>query len=63
MNFSLFFNENANKNVRVTMTDGEFFEGQLHTYISEVDNYPDPESIVVSSIELFTNEIKEISII
>lgn len=63
MNFSLFFNENANKNVRVTMTDGEIFEGQLHTYISEIDNDPDPESIVVSSIELFTNEIKEISIV
>lgn len=62
MNYSKFFEQYAGKNVKVTMTDGEVFRGELFGYISAEDNDPEPESIVVGRTELYTNEIKEIII-
>lgn len=63
MNYAKFYKENAGKQVRVEMKDGEFFSGELFAYISAADNEPDPESVVVNRIELFTNEISSIEVI
>lgn len=53
--------EAVGKNVRITMTDGEIFEGRAYDYMSAYDNEPDPESITVSpGIELFAPEIAKI---
>ncbi len=62
MNYCKLFNEHAGKNVKVIMTNGEVFEGELFAYISAADNEPDPESIVVGSTELFTNEIQSVEL-
>lgn len=62
MNCSKLFKEHAGKAVKVIMTDGEVFEGELFAYISPEDNEPDPESIVVGRTELFTNEIQSIKV-
>lgn len=62
MNFSKLFKEYAGKTVKVVMTDGEVFEGELFAYISSEDNEPEPESIVVGRTELFTNEIKTMEV-
>lgn len=63
MNYASFYNENAGRQVRVEMTDGELFTGELFAYISAADNEPEPESIVVNRIELFTCEIRHIEVI
>lgn len=63
MNYAKFYKENAGKQVRVEMTDGEIFAGELFAYISAADNEPDPESVVVNRTELFTNEISSIEVI
>lgn len=63
MNFFRFYEKNAGKQVRITMTDGEQFTGELFGYISGADNDPDPESIVVERTELFTNEIRSAEVI
>lgn len=63
MCYGKFYSENSGKLVRVEMTDGEVFTGELFAYISELDNEPDPESIIVDNgmlIELYTHEIKSI---
>lgn len=60
MNYAEFYRRNGGKRVRVEMTDGEIFTGELFAYLSEADNDPDPESIVVDRTELFTNEIRQI---
>ena len=57
MNYCKFFRMYADNNVKVTMTDGEIFEGKLAVYISAADNEPEPESITVGNTELYTNEI------
>lgn len=62
MNYSKLFEEHAGKTVKVVMTDGEVFEGDLFAYISPKDNEPDPESIVVGQTELFTNEIQSVEV-
>ena len=51
------------KNVRITMTDGEIFEGHAYDYTSALDNEPDPESITIDSIELYAPEIKKIELL
>lgn len=63
MNFSEFYNNNSGKNVQVTMTDGEVLAGVLFGYISDWDNEPDPESIIVGRTELPTPEIAKIELI
>lgn len=55
--------EYSGKNVRIEMDDGQVFEGKAYDYMSAYDNEPYPESITIDSIELFVNEIKEITII
>ena len=60
MNYAEFYQKNAGKQVRVEMTDGEIFVGELFAYISAADNDPDPESIVIDRTELFTREISRI---
>lgn len=60
MNYAEFYRKNAGKQVRVEMTDGEIFVGELFAYISAADNDPDPESIVIDRTELFTREISRI---
>lgn len=55
--------EAESKNVRITMKDGEVFEGYAYDYMSEYDNDPDPESITIDNIELFAPEIKKIELI
>jgi len=67
MDYSEFYNENSGKNVRAEMTDGEVISGKLYGYISEKDNEPDPESIIVKNsdgmlTELFTDEIAGIAL-
>ena len=51
------------KKVRVTMNDGEVFEGLAYDYTSALDNDPDPESITINNIELYAPEIKSIELI
>lgn len=68
MNFEQFYHEHSGKRVKVTMTDGEVLEGEVYGYISELDNDPDPESIIIKKtepylIELPTNEIKSIELV
>lgn len=62
MNFCKFFRENAGKQVKIIMTDGEIFEGKLSCYISAEDNEPEPESISIGNTELYTNEIKNVEV-
>lgn len=60
MNYAAFYRENAGKNIKATMADGEIFSGELFAYSSAQDN--DPESIVVGRTELFTCEIAQIEV-
>lgn len=62
MNYAAFYQENAGKRVKATMTDGETFSGELFGYCSALDNEPDPESIVVGRTELFTCEISRLEV-
>jgi len=63
MEYAEFYRRNGGKRVRVEMTDGEIFAGELFAYLSEADNEPDPESVVVDRTELFTNEIRHIEVL
>lgn len=63
MNYCKLFRENAGKNVKVVMTDGETFTGKLSGYISAADNEPEPESILIGNTELYTNEISTVNIL
>lgn len=63
MNYCKMFRENSGKNVSVKMTDGEVFEGKFTGYISQADNEPEPESILIGNTELYTNEIAKITIL
>ena len=68
MNFGRFFNEHSGKQIKVTMTDGEVLEGKLDVYISELDNEPDPECIMIYQmgaglVELPTNEIASVELV
>ena len=54
-----------NKIVHITMVDGDSLVGQLVSYISAVDNDPDPESVIIRVpsgmlIELFDYEVERI---
>ena len=56
------------RQVSVQLDDGKVFYGEVFDYISELDNEPDPESIVIETdggmlVELFVNEIKEVTVI
>ena len=55
--------EYSGKNVRITLEDGSVFEGLAYDYTSALDNEPDPESITIDSIELFSPEIEKIELI
>ena len=55
--------EISGKEVRITMLDGEVFEGKAYDYTSAVDNDPDPESISVGGVELYAPEIKNIELL
>lgn len=55
--------EYSGKNVRITLKDGSVFEGLAYDYTSALDNEPDPESITIDSIELFSPEIEKIELI
>lgn len=53
--------EAEGKKVRITMIDGEVFEGLAYDYTSAYNNDPDPESITIPpGIELFAPEIAKI---
>ena len=62
MSYSKFFRENAGKSITVVMNDGERLSGTLNGYISAADNDPEPESIIVNYVELYTNEIADVSV-
>ena len=55
--------EYSGKNVRITLKDGSVFEGLAYDYTSALDNEPDPESITIDSIELFSPVIEKIELI
>ena len=55
--------EYSGKNVRITLKDGSVFEGLAYDYTSALDNEPDPESITIDSIELFSPEIEKIELV
>lgn len=55
--------EYSGKNVCITLKDGAVFEGLAYDYTSALDNEPDPESITISDIELFTPEIAKIELV
>ena len=50
-------------NVRLTFTDGETMEGYVNMYISELDNDPDPESIVIGNTIIAADEIENAEIL
>lgn len=54
--------------VRITMIDGEVFEGFAFDYSSALDNEPDPECISIRisnaiEFELYAPEIKKVELI
>lgn len=55
--------EAQGKNVRITLKDGQVFEGLGHDHTSALDNEPDPESISIDCIELFAPEIEKIELL
>lgn len=55
--------EASGKNVRITLKDGEIFEGFAYDYTSALDNEPDPESITVDHIELYAPDIAKIELL
>ena len=55
--------EYSGKNVRITLKDDSVFEGLAYDYTSALDNEPDPESITIDSIELFSPEIEKIELV
>lgn len=63
MEYSEFYRNNSGKKVKATMNDGEVFTGELFGYISELDNEPDPESVIIGRVELFTSEIRSIDVL
>lgn len=67
MNYEKFFKTNNGKRVRAEMIDGDVIEGKLACHISDLDNDPDPESLLVRSngvlIELYVPEILQVEVI
>ena len=63
MSYSKLFQENAGKVVTVVMNDGEKISGKLNGYISAGDNDPEPECIIINDVELYTNEIADVSVV
>ena len=57
MNYAEFYQKNAGKQVRVEMTDGEIFVGELFAYISAADNDPDPRCILGKDWDLIKLDI------
>ena len=55
--------EYSGKNVRITLKDGQVFEGRAYDYTSALDNEPDPESISIGIFELFAPDIARIELI
>lgn len=55
--------EYSGKNVKITLKDGKVFQGEAYGYTSALDNEPDPESIVVNSIELYLPEIESVELL
>ena len=62
MRYSRLFQQHSGEKIKVVMTDGEIFEGELNGYISAADNDPEPESIIVDNTELYTNEIEIVEV-
>ena len=62
MNYAKLFEKYSGKQIQVVTNDGYIFEGEFFAYISAADNEPDPESIVVDRTELYTNEIRSLSV-
>lgn len=55
--------EYSGKNVRITLRNGQVFEGRAYDYTSALDNDPDPESIAVNNTELYAPEIESIELL
>ena len=51
------------RTVRIECDTGLIIEGLVHTYTSEEDNDPEPESVCVGNYELTQSDIKNITII
>ena len=58
MNYAELFQKYSGKLVQVVLNDGEVLNGEFFAYISNADNDPEPESIVVGRIEVNTHEIR-----
>ena len=54
--------EYMNRKVIVHCIDGQIIKGTITDWITAYDNDPDPESIIVSSIEIFLQEIDYIDL-
>ncbi len=58
--------EYCGKYVRVTITNGKAFEGYVDSYVSAVDNEPNPEAIILDEgiphllTELYIHQITSI---
>ncbi len=52
-----------NKNVRITTTDNQIFEGKAYDFIPSQDNVPEIASISIDDIEFFENDIAHIEIL
>ena len=51
------------KDVRITLKDGQVFEGHAYDYTTALDNDPDPESIAIDNVELYAPEIEKIELL
>lgn len=63
MNYCVFYLKHGGERVRVLTLEDEVFIGFLEDYTSAVDNEPDPESITVGDVEIYTSDIKKIELL
>jgi len=54
--------EYSGKNVKITLFNGQIFEGEAYDYTQAIDNTPEIASITIFHTELYENEIKSIEI-
>lgn len=63
MDYCAFYMEHGGRRVSAVTLDGERFVGVLEDYTSAADNEPEPESIAIGEIELYTSDIAKIELL
>ena len=63
MDYFTFYLKHGGERVLVVTNDGERFKGILEDYTSDLDNDPEPESITIGDVELYTSDVSKIELL